>query len=92
MFHTFLHVELISNLFDCYLITVTECFFASFVVFSIVSILRFGRSGVRIEARAKNFSLLQNVHTGSGDPPSPLLRGYQDSFTEVKWPGREVRH
>lgn len=67
-------------------------FCAIFVVVSVVSRIRFGRSGVRIEARARNFSLLQNVHSGSGGLPSPLLRGYQDSFTEVNCPGREVRH
>ena len=47
--------------------------FAIFVVVSVVSRIRFGRSGVRIEASSRDFSILQNVHTSSGGPTEPPL-------------------
>jgi hypothetical protein len=38
-----------------------------------------------------NFSLLQNVLTGSG-PQSPLLNAYRGSFLQLKRPRREADH
>jgi hypothetical protein len=47
----------------------------------IVTMLRTGRSRVRIPEGARDFSFLQNVLTGSG---------YWGSFPGIKRPGREV--
>ena len=44
-------------------------------------------SGVRSSDTAINFSLPQNVHTGSGFHPVQWLSGF---FPEVKWPKREA--
>jgi hypothetical protein len=41
---------------------------------------------------ARDFSLLQNVQTGSGAHPVSLFNGYRLSFPGVKRPGREVNH
>jgi len=81
------YISLCGTKFKCVWLLFFNCdrmFCAIFVVVSVVSRILFGRSWVRIEARARDFSLLQNVHTGPWGPPSPLLRGYQDSLTEVK--------
>jgi len=43
------------------------------------------RSGVR------DFSIVPNVHTDSGDPPSLISNGYRGPFPAVKRPRREVK-
>ena len=42
--------------------------------------IRGGRSAVRIAGGARGFSLLRNIQTGFGAPPSLLLNCYWDSF------------
>jgi len=45
-----------------------------------------------IGLEAKDFSFLQNVHTGSGARQSSVFNGYRCSFPGVMRPGREVNH
>jgi hypothetical protein len=57
----------------------------------VVSMLRAGRSGVRIAVEARCYSLLQNVQTGSGAQPAYSLGTGVVSLV-VKRPGREFDH
>jgi hypothetical protein len=52
------------------------------------SLNRAGRSGVRITTEPRDFSPLQNIHTGPGAHPS----GTGVSFLEVKRPGHGFGH
>ena len=64
-------------------------------VVSTVMRLQAGRSGIWIQRRARDFSLLQllqRVHTGSEGLPSLLFYLVLSSFLWVKWLGCEVDH
>jgi hypothetical protein len=50
--------------------------------------LRAERSGVRRRQRQD----FQNVRTGCGGPPSPLINGYQGLFPQGKWLWCQVGH
>ena len=60
-------------------------------ILRVLSLYWSGRSGVRILARARNFSFLQNIQTGSG-PHRLLFNGYRGSFRGLKRLEREVNH
>lgn len=46
---------------------------------------------VSIPARAREYSLLQNINTDSGSPPSLLFSGYIGAVaSSVKWPRHEA--
>jgi hypothetical protein len=49
--------------------------------------LRAERCGVRIPIEARDFSLLQNVWTGSGAHPASVFSGYRFSFPRGKAAG-----
>jgi hypothetical protein len=52
-----------------------------------------GRSGVRISIETRDFSVLQNVQTGSEGPPSLLFNTYRGVFFPgIKRPGLEAGH
>ena len=53
----------------------------------VVSRLRIGRPAIGIPERTKNFSVLRNIHTGSGTHPSFYPMG-----TGIKWPRCDVDH
>jgi hypothetical protein len=52
--------------------------------------LRTGRSGVRIPAEARDFSLLENIHINSGDHSASYLMRTGVSFQGVKQQIRET--
>jgi hypothetical protein len=54
---------------------------------SIVTGLRAGRSGVRIPAGARDFSVYQNAQTSSGDPPAFISIGTEGFFLRDKTAG-----
>jgi hypothetical protein len=54
--------------------------------------LRAGCYGVRIQAGARHFSLLQNVHTGSEAHSTAYSVGTGSFLPGVKRPGREPDH
>ena len=49
-------------------------------------------SGVQFRAGARDFSLLQNVHTGCGAYPASSFSGYRGSLPWVRWSEDEVDH
>jgi hypothetical protein len=51
-----------------------------------------GRSHVRITAGSKYFSILHNVHSGSGALPVSYSIGIGESFPGLRRPEREVYH
>jgi hypothetical protein len=61
-------------------------------IFSIVTSLKGGRSGFRTSAEARDFSLFQNVQTGSGAHKISSLVDTGGYFPGVKRQGRDVDH
>jgi hypothetical protein len=49
-------------------------------------------SGVKVTARAGDFSLYHHVQTGSGAHTASYPMGTRDSSLWVKWPGHEADH
>jgi len=62
------------------------------MVTGVVIGIRDGRIGVRLLAGTRDFSAVQNVHSGSRSPPSFIFCGYGGPSTGLKRTGREVEH
>jgi len=59
---------------------------------SVVTGLWAGRPSAQTVAAARDFSLLQNVHTGCWTLPHSYSMGTRPLFQGVKWPGPESDH
>lgn len=61
-------------------------------VVGVVTRLRAGQTAVRIPAGKRGFSLLQNVHIGSGGHPASYSLCAMVIFVDIERPEREVEH